>query len=114
MVPRLLFPCSRPSANDKWQIAEPERGVELRLKPGILGNDIRVIDCRSDPVTIGVLPDLIGSALKLASRLRRAGDLIEELGRDKNLDLHLAGGWRNRTGPAAAFRDATHAEHVAQ
>jgi hypothetical protein len=65
-------------------------------------------------LTVGALPVLIGSALKLARRLRRASDLIEERGRDMNLDLDLAGGWRYRTAPAAVFPDASRAERVAE
>src|SRR5271165_192038 len=110
----LLFPCNRPPANDERQIAEPERSMELRLKPGILGSDIRVIDCRSDRFSVGVLPVVMGPAQKLARRLRRASDLIEELGRDKSFYLGLAGGSGSHTAPAAVFPDASHAEHVAQ
>jgi hypothetical protein len=49
--------------------------------------------------------------LKLASVPRRASDLIDALGRDKNFDLDPAGGSRNRTAPAAVFLDVSHAEH---
>src|SRR5262245_2305222 len=33
-----------PPANDKWQIAEPERGAELTLQPRTLCSEIRIID----------------------------------------------------------------------
>jgi hypothetical protein len=55
---------------------------------------------------VGLAQPLAEPLNQLASGPRRAADLIEELGRGEDFDLHVGGGSKGRTALAAVFHDA--------